>query len=267
MTETIYRASTDLLDLTGRSAIVTGGGSGIGLATATRLADAGAHVLVVDQDADAVHQVVAALPGTAHGLTLDVTDDTAATSAVERCVAEFGALDILVNNAGIYPLQPVLSATTAVLDRTYAINQRACILFAQACATRMVEQGSGGRIVTIASIEAYHPAAVGFAAYGATKGAMVTFTKHLALELAPHQITVNAVAPGPVLTPGVSALGSGTMGADHGQDLVTGFVDRIPLGRLAHPDDIANAVLFFVSDAAAYITGETLLVDGGNILS
>lgn len=261
------RHHSGLLDLSGRVALVTGAATGIGLATAHRLADAGAEVLLVDIDADAARSAAADLGSGAAFLGLDVTAPGAAAEAVDSCVELFGRVDILVNNAGIYPLQPVLAATPETLDRTYAINVRACILFAQAAARAMVGAGRGGRIVNIASIEAYHPAAVGFAGYGATKGAIISFTKHLALELAPHRITVNAVAPGPVLTEGVSALGSGTVGAEHGAQLVERFVERIPLGRLAEPDDIGTAALFFASDAADYITGETLLVDGGNILS
>jgi len=262
-------AYTDLLSLSGKSALVTGGGMGIGLATARRLAEAGAQVLVVDLDGAHAQQAAQSLVGPAQHrhLKLDVTSEGAAQIAVSECVDAFGRIDVLVNNAGIYPLESLTEATSPILDRTYTINVRSCILFAQACAQAMIEQGDGGRIINVASIEAYHPAAVGFAGYGATKGAIVSFTKHAALELAPSGITVNAVAPGPVATEGVSSLGAGTMGADHGQLLMNKFLSRIPMGRLAAPDDIAMPVLFLASAAAAYITGETLLIDGGNILS
>ena len=147
--------------------------------------------------------------------------------------------------------------TPALLDRVYQVNLKGLILIAKAAALEMVKEGRGGRIINIASIDAFRPSMVGLAAYDASKGGVVMFTKSLALELAPHKITVNAVAPGAIYTEGVTEAGAN----------LEAFVERIPLRRMGKPEDIAGVVAFLASADADYITGETIVVDGGALLT
>ena len=196
-------------------------------------------------------------PGRVEVYPADVAAEDTGERVVARCMEVFGGLDVLVNNAGIFPQAPVLQMAPGLLDRVYQVNLKGLIFIAKAAALRMVAQGRGGRIINIASIDAFRPSMVGLAAYDASKGGVVMFTKSLALELAPHNITVNAVAPGAIYTEGV---------ADAGANLEA-FVERIPLRRMGKPEDIAGVVAFLASADADYITGETIVVDGGALLT
>ena len=254
----------ELVSLDGKVALVTGAGRGIGRAIALRLAEAGASVAVADFDADlamAVTDEIRAAGGTALAAAADVADEAAVTSMVRACMDELGGLDVLVNNAGIFPQCPVLAMDTAVFDRVIAVNLRGVFLCTREAAAAMVEQGRGGAIINVTSVDALHPSMVGLAHYDASKHGVWGFTKNVALELAPHAIRVNAVAPGGVLTEGVKEMGADT------QEAVAAFSSRIPMHRMGDPDDIARAVLFLASPLSSYMTGAQVVVDGGVLLS
>lgn len=250
-----------LIDLTGRTAIVTGGAMGIGLGIVGRLREAGANVVVADLDRDAAAAVAAGFDRSPPGGALAVPADVSDSAGVERMIAEaidaFGALDILVNNAGIYPNVPLAELDLDTFRRVIDINLTGLYLCTKAAAARMIEQGTGGRIVNVTSIDALHPSMVGLAHYDASKHGAWGFTKSVALELAPHGIRVNAIAPGGIKTPGIGD-------ADE-EDLAT-FAQMIPMGRLGDPDEIGRAALFLASDLSSYVTGAQLVVDGGRLL-
>jgi 2-deoxy-D-gluconate 3-dehydrogenase len=259
-------------DLTGKSAVVTGGAMGIGFGIAKRLVEAGANVLIADLDEAAAAKAAETLSnGAARVLAIhaDVSQDDTGERIVARCVQGFGALDIFVNNAGIYPQVPMLEMRPELFDKVYRVNLRGTAFCAQAAARRMIAQGTGGKIVNIASIDAIHPSMVGLAAYDASKGGVQMFTKNFALELAPHGIQVNAIAPGGIATEGASRPleGSG-MTAEQMKAVTENFIKlKIPLGRMGVPDDIAKVAVFLASSASDYMTGETIVVDGGTLLT
>ncbi|HSJ45709.1 MAG TPA: SDR family oxidoreductase, partial [Euzebyales bacterium] len=254
--------------LVGKSAIVTGGAMGIGLGCATWMARAGANVLIADVDGDAAEQATAQLGdegGTADGITLDVTAADAGSRVVGACVDRYGAVDVLVNNAGIYPRVPMLEMERALFDRVYEINLKALAFCSKAAAALMKDHGRGGAIVNIASVDGFHPSMVGLAAYDASKGGVVMFTKSFALEMAPHKVRVNAIAPGGIDTPGThQPLEGSGMTAEQMGAVRQGFLDtKIPMKRYGEPEDIGKVAVFLASDAASYVTGETVVVDGG----
>lgn len=254
----------ELISLEGRVAVVTGAGRGIGRGIALRLADAGAVVVVVDRDdADAagVADEIRGVGAAAHAVQADVSDEAAVRSLVRATCDDLGGIDVLVNNAGIFPPCPVLQMEAAEFDHVIAVNLRGVFLCTREVARAMVDRGKGGTIVNVTSIDAVHPAMVGLAHYDASKHGAWGFTKNVALELAPHGIRVNAVAPGGVLTPGVAEMGGGSDAA------VAAFSASIPQGRMGDPDDIARAVLFLASDMSAYMTGAQVIVDGGALLT
>jgi len=257
--------------LEGRHAVVTGGARGIGFGIVQRFVEAGADVLVADLDGDLAEKMAASLagPGRAAGMAADVTDLAAGDAMVAHATQLFGSVDLLVNNAGIYPQVPMLDMTPELWDRVQSINLRGLAFVSKAFATAMVERGDGGKIVNIASIDGLHPSMVGLAAYDASKGGVVMFTKNLALELAPHGINVNAIAPGGIATEGTAAPleGSGMTEAEMAA-MMQQFIDnKIPMGRMGEPDDIAKAAVFLASAASDYMTGETVVVDGGTLLT
>ena len=254
-----------LLSLDDRVALVTGAATGIGEGIAGLLARAGAHVVVADIDTDGAEQVAAEVDGTA--LALDVTDASACREAID----DLERLDVLVNNAGSY-----LNASGSILDQDYEawapiveVNYHSLFHVSKPAAERMVAQGDGGAIVNIASVDGILPC-LG-TAYDSAKAAAIHFTRSLAVDLAPHGIRVNAIAPGaiqvetlarmhagelpPVWTPGSP---TGLMG-----DLMRRRSANIPLGRRGEPDDVARAALFLATEASSYITGQVLQVDGG----
>jgi 2-deoxy-D-gluconate 3-dehydrogenase len=255
----------------GKNAIVTGGAMGIGFGIVDRFVEGGANVVIADLDGEAAlaaAQKLAGSPGRAVAVQVDISEDGAAESLVERCLEEFGSLDVLVNNAGIYPQVPMLDMPAEVFDRVYRINLRGLAFLSKAAAKRMIAQGDGGRIINISSIDAFRPSMVGLAAYDASKGGVTMFTKNLALELAPHGIFVTAIAPGGIQTEGTSTplQGSG-MTQQQMDEMIKAFVERIPVKRMGVPDDIAKVAVFLASHAADYITGETIVVDGGALLT
>ncbi len=256
-------------DIADRAAIVTGGAMGIGFGIARRLVESGANVLIADLDGDLAARRVAELdgPGKAAALAVDVSAEDAGRRLADECVTNFGSLDILVNNAGVYPMSPMLDQTRDGWQKVIDINLTGLAFISQAVAKRMVDQGTGGKIVNIASIDALHPSMVGLSAYDASKGGVLMFTRSLALELGPHGINVNAIAPGGINTEGSSAplAGSG-MTEEQMKAMIAQFEAAIPLRRMGAPDDIAKVALFLASPAADYITGELVVVDGGRLL-
>ena len=253
--------------LTGRRAVVTGAAMGIGLRIVERFVEAGAAVLAVDRDgaalAEAVRHVDVAM------LEADVAADGTPEAVVQRAVEDLGGVDVLVNNAGIFPQAPALEMTPALFDRVLGVNLRGLVFLSTAVARRMVGEGAGGAVVNIASIDALHPSMPGLAAYDSSKGGVLMFTRSLALELAPHRVRVNAVAPGGIATPGASRPleGSG-MTPEQAEEMREQFVRaKVPLGRMGEPDDIALATVFLASSAASYVTGQVLVVDGGTLLT
>jgi 2-deoxy-D-gluconate 3-dehydrogenase len=263
--------AAELISLAGRTAVVTGGAAGIGAGIAYRLAEAGAAVIVADVDGAAADDTAKALVGAgfeASGARVDVADETQVRDMLRMTVERYGGLDVLVNNAGIYPMARLVGQPTDTFRRVLEVNLVGLFLCTRLAAEQMIAQGRGGRIVQITSIDALHPSGVGLAHYDASKHGAWGFTKSAALELAPHGIAVNAIAPGGILTPGAQAAqASAAPGGVDPDELLRRFLARIPMGRLGDPDEIGRVALFLASDLAAYVTGAQIVVDGGALLA
>jgi NAD(P)-dependent dehydrogenase (short-subunit alcohol dehydrogenase family) len=244
--------------LDGRTALVTGGGRGIGEAIAYEFAAAGARLVVVDLDAAAAEHTVAAIQtagGQALAVSADVRNAGQIDQAVEHALRSFGALDILVANAGINIRRPFLELGDDELRQMVDTNLMGVLYSARAAGRQMAEHG-GGRIISTSSISAVH-GMVSRVVYCATKGGIAAFTRALAMEWAARGITVNAVGPGIIETP----LLAGYLADNPARR--TRAEQEIPLGRLGQPSDVVGTVRFLASDAASYITGQVIYVDGG----
>jgi NAD(P)-dependent dehydrogenase (short-subunit alcohol dehydrogenase family) len=245
------------MSLNGKVALVTGGAGGLGQAIATALAADGAAVAVADLPArrDDVEAIARGLPR-AVGVSLDVTDSASIRGAVQAAVKAFGSLDVMVCNAGLNVRKPTLEVTEADWDAVLDVNLRGVFFSAQAAAAQMVEQGQGGKIVSIASIMGLVGSVSSAAAYCASKAGVVNLTRVLAIEWAQHNIQVNSVAPTFVRTPLTEGIFANAV-------FLQSVLDRTPNGKLATPESIADAVVFLASSKADMITGITLPVDGG----
>jgi NAD(P)-dependent dehydrogenase (short-subunit alcohol dehydrogenase family) len=259
--------------LDGRVAVVTGGASGIGRATAFRLAEAGATVAVADVRLDAASAVVAGIiqaGGRAAAVEVDVRDQLSVSAMVDRVAATLGVATLLVNSAGAFPSSPVLETSEALWDSVLDLNLKGTFLCSQACARLMVANHLTGAIVNVASKSSFRPTAH-FAHYAASKGGVAMLTKALALELASHGIRVNAVAPGSVDTEASRELDAmRRAGSVRNDEALAANAPRrsvVPLGGQAQPDQVARAIVFLGSDFADYVTGALLLIDGGALLT
>lgn len=242
-------------DLGGQVALVTGAGRGLGRLIAEALADAGARVACVDVDGDLVAETVnrvRADGGTAEAFACDVTDGRRVGETVDAVVKKWGGLQILVNNAGITRDNLVVRMRDEQFDAVINVNLRGTFLFTRAAAKPMMK-GRRGRIINMASVSGMmgNP---GQANYSASKAGVIGLTRTVARELAGRSITVNAVAPGFIAT---------DMSAALGEEVIAEVKKQTPLGRLGEPQDVADAVLFLASEAASFITGHVLVVDGG----
>lgn len=252
--------SESRFSLEGKIAIVTGAAQGIGAAIAAALSEAGATVAVSDlpnriEDVREVAAAIADEGGTAQAFALDVADTAGVHRAFDEIVAAFERVDVLVNNAAWSRYGPALEVAEEEWDATIDATLKGVFTCSQAAGALMVPAG-GGCIVNIASQLGF-VAVENAAPYVAAKGGVVSLTRALALEWAGHGVTVNAVAPGPTLTPRI------TDRMERSGETVSDFEALVPLGRMADPDDITGAVVFLASDAARFITGHTLVVDGG----
>jgi 2-hydroxycyclohexanecarboxyl-CoA dehydrogenase len=242
--------------LHGKVAVVTGGAGGIGEAIVTALAEAGAAVAVWDLDgAAAKHVADAASGGTAVGVEVDITSRSSVEAALAATESALGPVDVLVNNAGIDRIEPFLQSDEPTWERIVAVNYLGTVRCCHVVVPGMVERGAG-RVVNIAS-DAGRVGSSGEVVYSGTKGGVIAFSKGLAREVAPKGVTVNVVCPGPTNTPLLDQV------AEASQKLYDGLAKAVPMRRIGQPADIAPAVVFFASDGAAYITGQTLSVSGG----
>jgi NAD(P)-dependent dehydrogenase (short-subunit alcohol dehydrogenase family) len=254
MTSTDSSALAVARRLEGRRAIVTGGGRGIGAEIARRYAVEGARVVIIDQLPQA-HDVAAGFGGTA--LIGDLADADDAVRVTQAAVTQLGGIDVLVNNAGILRFSPLLDITVDDWDATFHVNVRAMLLTTQVVARAMIAQGRGGTIVNMASMGG-KLGSPNQAHYAASKAAVISLTRVSAMELGVHDITVNCICPGYVLT---------EMGADtRTPQKIAEWSSKSPLGRLAQPCDVANMALFLASAEASYCTGQALNVTGGMVM-
>lgn len=245
--------------LQGRTAIVTGGSRGIGRGIAASLAGAGVNVLITGRgqsDLDQVAADLSGLPGEVSGLSGDVADPDHAQQAVAAAIARHGSLDIVCANAGTFPSGRLEDLTPADIDNVLAINFKGTMYIVQAALAALTASGHG-RVVITSSITGPITGYPGWSHYGASKAAQLGFLRTAAIELAARKITVNAVLPGNIATEGLLEMGP---------DYLAHMASAVPAGRLGTVADIGNAALFFATDEAAYITGQALVVDGGQIL-
>ena len=250
--------------LAGKVALVTGAAGGIGAATATRLAELGADVAAVDVDgagAKSTADAVAARGRRSVSVEADLAAPEAAEAVVERCVAELGRIDILVNNAGTGTREPFPDVTPESWDRVHAVNLRAPFLLIQAAARRMIEQGEGGKIVNVTSAAGFR-ATMTHPVYSASKAGLDGLTRSAAAALGPHDINVNAVAPGLTAT---------TMGRRLGDDAVMqAAVEDGPLAnllrRFSTAEDVAGVIVWLCTPGAAQLTGQTIHTSAGNVV-
>ena len=248
-----------LTSMKGRTAVVTGASKGIGKGIARVFARQGVQVLVVARgEADCQQTVsdIRAAGGTAEYCLTDVTDWDAVSQMVETAKEKFGGVDILCSNAGIFPQAHILDMKPEEWDQVLNTNLKSTFLTVKACLPAMQARG-GGRVVITSSITGPVTGFPGWTHYGASKAGQLGFLRTAAIELAKHKVTINAVMPGNIITEGLEGLG---------QDYLDTMAASIPLKRLGVVEDIGNAALFFASDEASYITGQTIVVDGGQIL-
>ena len=245
--------------LEGRSAIVTGGSKGIGRGIAETFAAAGINVLLTARnqaDLDAAVAALADQPGQVSGLATDVTNPQDCQRAVETAIERNGGLDIVCANAGIFPSGRLEDLTPDDIEQVLAVNFKGTVFVIQAALPALTASGHG-RVIITSSITGPITGYPGWSHYGASKAAQLGFLRTAAMELAPKQITINAVMPGNIITEGL---------VEMGQEYMDQMAASIPARRLGDVADIGNAALFFATDEAGYITGQTLVVDGGQIL-
>ncbi len=250
--------------LANKVAVVTGGGSGFGEGIAKRFAAEGAQVTVADLNLAAAERVageIAAAGGKALALHTDVSVAASMQAMVAETVKAFGGLDIVVNNAGMPQRNaPLLNTDEATFDKIFAVNVKSIYLAAMAAVPEMRKRG-GGAFINIASTAGVRPRP-GLVWYNGSKGAVITLTRAMAVELAPEQIRVNALNPVAGLTPMLKEF----MGGEETDEMKAKFVSTIPIGRFSTPRDIANAALYLASDEADFITGVCMEVDGGRCI-
>ena len=242
----------------GKTAIVTGAGSGVGRAIALGLASGGASVVIADLSAERAESVVSEIKssgGSALAVSVDVADAPGVRDMVSKAVEKYGKIDILISNAGWDKVMPFVDTDEGLWDRVIDINYRGHVACAHAAVPHMIEAGSG-KIVFIAS-DAGRVGSSGEAIYSGAKGAVIAFSKALARETARKGINVNCVAPGLTDTPMLAQVSEGN------EKLMGAIIRSIPLGRVGTPQEVANAALFMASADADYITGQTLSVNGG----
>lgn len=248
-----------LFDLTGRRALVTGGGSGIGLAMARALAEHGASVALWGRRAERVRAAADELTATgavAHAQQVDVSDEAAVAEGVRETVALLGGLDVVVVNAGLgVPLAPLVDTTAADYRTVMDTNLDGAFWTLRETARVLVEQGTGGSVVAVASLAAISGAARNHA-YGASKAGLTAFVRSAAVELARHGIRVNGVLPGWTATDMTSAAQSSPVFTDR-------VISRVPMGRWGRPEEFGGVAVYLAADASSYQTGTTVLVDGG----
>lgn len=260
-----------LIDLAGRTALVTGAAQGFGYACARRLSEAGAAVVLADWNAERVETAAGRLRaegGRVLALTGDVSNEADVNGMVSSAVESFGSLDVLVNNAAVYSNYLLPGLDPGEFRRILDVNVVGVHICTRAAARQMTEQGTGGSIVNITSIDAVHPTSLGMSHYTTSKHAVWGFTKAMALELGPKGIRVNALAPGPSLTEG--AVEYIRAGAPEGIDIEAQWAtaaERVPLRRWADPDEIGRVALFLASDLASYVHGAQVVVDGGYLVA
>ncbi len=266
----VHVETTNPFSLMGKRALVTGGAMGIGMGIVKRFVDSGAKVLVADKVIGPVEKYISSLPESNRRsvsvMDVDLLDVEAPDLMLSEMVKDFGGIDILVNNAGIYPTVPMLDMSPEQFDKVYHLNLRALAFTSKAAAKQMIKQKTNGKIVNIASIDSIHPSSIGLAAYDASKGGVLMFTKNFALEVAKSGITVNAIAPGGIATEGTGMSGSGNPASEEIRRMLEDFKKQIPMGRMGTPDDIAKVAVFLASSASDYMTGSLVVVDGGRLL-
>ncbi len=251
---------TTRVELAGKVAIVTGAGRGIGSGIAEGLAQAGATVVAADVDPATARETAESLRGAGHEATplaVDVTDEQSVAAMVAAALDAHGRIDVLVNNAAITGTKVVEETSAEEWRRTLEVNLTGPFLCSKAVLPAMTAAG-GGRIVNIGSVAAKRISYNADASYTAAKAGLLAFTRHLAYEVAPRGITVNAVCPGPTLTPNIAAIAT--------EETLRAREKSVPRGRLALPEDIMRTVLFLVSDLAEMVCGQAIDVDGGSLL-
>ncbi|MFN7910342.1 MAG: SDR family NAD(P)-dependent oxidoreductase [Bacteroidota bacterium] len=261
-----------LFDLTGKTAIVTGGAMGIGKGIALRLAEAGANVMIVDiatlQEAEATLIEIKTKGGKAAYLQTDLSETKNLDAVVTNTLQQFGDIDILVNNAGIFNYTPVTHLTEELWDKTINLNLKSVAFLSKFVVNTMIEKKHGGKIINISSIDSLKPSG-NLSHYDSSKGGVRMLTRAFAKEVGKHGINVNDIAPGGVNTPGVAKMAGATMTKEQQEAMkaqMAQFIQMLPLQRMGEPEEIGNAALFLASDASNYMTGSTVVVDGGLLI-